>query len=103
DCLSTCSWVPLAYPVGHSRLPTAISNDLLEILDEMVDCIKAGAGHILSIDAIVAESQDLKTMLIDISLSLSSLETREQSTFLEPKRHFRRQSKSRNTGNQEHW
>ncbi|GFT31395.1 uncharacterized protein NPIL_557401 [Nephila pilipes] len=57
-----------------------ISNDQLEKLAEMTDVIMTVAGHTSSIHAIVAENQDLKAMMMDISSRQSYLETRERST-----------------------
>ncbi|GFS82674.1 retrovirus-related Pol polyprotein from transposon opus [Nephila pilipes] len=62
----------------------------------MADGIMAAVSHTSSIDA---ENQDLKTMLMDSSSGLSSLETRERSTFRGRERRFRRRSASRKSGN----
>ncbi|GFS43324.1 retrovirus-related Pol polyprotein from transposon 297 [Nephila pilipes] len=78
------------------RLPIPVQQILAILNDQLVeiaDGIMVVAGYTSSIDA---QNQDLKTMLMDISSLLSRLETRK------PERHFRRLSKNRNFGNQEH-
>ncbi|GFT50770.1 hypothetical protein NPIL_95941 [Nephila pilipes] len=47
----------------------------MEKLAERADSVMAAAGHTMSIPAIDAQSQDLKTVLMDISSRLSRQET----------------------------
>ncbi|GFY40985.1 uncharacterized protein TNIN_365511 [Trichonephila inaurata madagascariensis] len=90
------------------RLPTHvqqildISNDQLDKLAEMADGILAVAGSTSLIHVIDAENEDLKTMLTEISLRLSCLETRERASSNRPAGRFHRRSPSRESRAHKH-
>ncbi|GFY55000.1 hypothetical protein TNIN_145961 [Trichonephila inaurata madagascariensis] len=68
----------------------------------MASVIMTVAGSTSSIHVIDAVSQDLKTILMEISSRLSRLETRERSISRGPAGRFHRRSPSRESGAHKH-